>query len=249
MARLPADARLHPIAACRAMRALVRDPEDTKQAFLLMEALRGRTTLRLTTRLRRSPGGVALLALRPSLLAHLSDRAALAALPAGSLGAAYLAFMGTEMLSAEGLAEASRITRPATSDDVAWLRERNREMHDLIHVVAGYGRDPLGEVCVGAFSYAQMGLKGFAVIAVVGALRIGRRVPGQPVRRAVWEAYRQGKRAHWLVDADWEALLAEPLDAVRAHYRIAPPASYTQVLPHLQHAAAASARHVQAMPA
>lgn len=249
--RLPDDARLHPVAAWRAIRRLVRDPEDTKQAFLLIEALRGRSTRRLLARLRRSPGGGLLLASRPSLLAHLGDRAALAALPAGSLGRAYLAFIGVESLSAEGLAEVSRVTRPSASDDIAWLRERNREMHDLIHVVVGYGRDPLGEVCVAAVSYAQTGLKGFAVIAAVGALRIARRLRGQPVRGAVWEAYRQGRRARWLIDADWETLLAEPLDAVRAQYRVAPPAIYPQVLPHLQQALAEAAarRRLQAIPA
>src|SRR5260370_38856735 len=77
--------RLHPIAALRAMRNLIRDREDTRQAFLLIEALRGKTTLRQLARFRRSETGRAMLAERRSLLARLSDRAGLAALPPGSL--------------------------------------------------------------------------------------------------------------------------------------------------------------------
>src|ERR1700720_3035992 len=81
------------------------------------------------------------------------------------------------MVSAEGLVEASKIrATPPPADDVTWFRERNREMHDLLHVVAGYGRDPLGEACVLAFTFAQNGSRGAAVIALVGAWRNLRRL-------------------------------------------------------------------------
>src|SRR5437870_13136617 len=73
--------RLHPIVALRAVRALTRNREDTRQVFLLMEALRGKTTLRQFARFTASEDGRAMLAERRSLLARLSDRASLAALP------------------------------------------------------------------------------------------------------------------------------------------------------------------------
>jgi len=50
------------------------------------------------------------------------------------------------------------------------------------------------------------------------------------VRRAVLEGYRRGRRAEWLYAADWENLLTEPVDAIRARYRITPPAYYPKVL-------------------
>jgi ubiquinone biosynthesis protein COQ4 len=165
------------------------------------------------------------------LLDRLSDRASLAALPAGSLGRAYYDFMASENLSAEGLVEASRITMQALpADDVTLFRERSREMHDLLHVVTGYGRDPLGEACLVGFSYAQTGLKGFAVIAVNAGRRIARARPGQPVRRAVFEGYRHGRSAGWLPGADWEALLAEPVEAIRAQFAVKPPTYYRKIL-------------------
>jgi ubiquinone biosynthesis protein COQ4 len=233
-----ATPHLHPIAAYRAMCRLLRNREDTRQVFVLMEALRGKTTLRQLARFRNTEAGRAMLAERRSLLAVLSDRTRLAALPPDSLGRAYYEFMNSENLSAQGLVEASMIDRVPTSDEASWFRERNREMHDLLHVAAGYGRDPLGEVCLTAFSFAQTRLKGFAVIAAVGALRAARRLRGEPVLRAVWEAYRQGRRAAWLVGADWENLLAEPLEAVRARFRLAPPIYYPRILPAMQRAAA-----------
>ena len=240
------NTRLHPIAALHAMRSLLRDREDTKQAFLLIEALRGKTTLRQFARFRQSGSGRTMLAERRSLLARLSDRASLAQLPAGSLGRTYWEFMASEDLSAEKLVELSKIQRPPAGDDHTWFRERNREMHDLLHVTAGYGRDPLGEACVLAFSFAQTGLKGFAVIATVAAFRIARRLRGRHVMRAVFEAYRQGRRADWVIGADWEALLGQPLDAVRAQFGVTPPTYYPQILPSLRGLiAAAEAQRAQ----
>ncbi len=243
-----ASPRLHPITALRAMRNLTRDREDTRQVFLLMEALRGKTTLRQFARFRRSETGRAILAERRSLLARLSDRASLAKLPPGSLGRAYYEFIAAEDLSADGLVEASKIRRAPTIDEITWFRERNREMHDLLHVTAGYGRDPLGEACVTAFSYAQTGLKGFAVIATVAAFRIARRLRGQHVLRAVYEAYRQGKAADWVIGADWENLLSQPVDSVRAQFRVSPPTYYPRILPSLRRVIAAAAAQ-RAQPA
>jgi ubiquinone biosynthesis protein COQ4 len=238
-----ASTRLHPIAALRALRKLKRDREDTRQVFLLMEALRGKTTVRQFARFCSTETGRAMLAERRSLLTRLSDRASLAALPPGSLGRAYWEFMASEDLSAEKLVELSKVQRPFSDDEVTWFRERNREMHDLLHVTAGYGRDPLGEICVVAFSFAQTGQKGFGVIAINGAFRIARRVRGQPVLRAVYEAYRQGRRAAWVIGADWENLLSQPLDSVRDQLRVAAPTYYPRILPNLRSAIAAADAH------
>src|SRR5262249_56898910 len=93
-------------------------------------------------------------------------------------------------------------------------RPRSREMHDLLHVVTGYGRDPLGEACLAAFSFAQTRLKGFAVVATVASQRISQKHTRQAVRRAVFEGFRHGRRAAWLYAADWENLLTDPVEAI-----------------------------------
>ena len=240
-----ASTGLHPIAALRALRNLIRDREDTRQVFLLIEALRGKTTLRQLARFRQSETGRAMLAERRSLLARLGDRASLAALPPGSLGRTYYEFMAAEDLSAEKLVELSKIQRPPSGDEFTWFRERNREMHDLLHITAGYGRDPLGEVCVTAFSYAQTGLRGFAVIATVAGFRIARRLCSLYALRAVYEAYRQGRRAAWVIGADWESLLSQPVDSVRAQFRVSAPTYYPRVLPRLRRVIAAATQTAQ----
>jgi ubiquinone biosynthesis protein COQ4 len=158
--------------------------------------------------------------------------------------------MASESLSAEGLVALSRIKRPPAPDEVTLFRERNREMHDLLHVLTGYGRDPLGEACLVAFSYAQTKLKGFAVIAVFAARRIARARPGRPVRRAVFEGYRHGRSAAWLPGADWEALLSQPVEAVREQFAIKPATCYHAILAavHSRDDAATSGQPAAAVP-
>ena len=239
--------RLHPIAAIRAMRRLMRNREDTRQVFLLMDALRGKTSLRQFARFRHTETGRAVLAERRQLFDRLADRKSLAALPPGSLGRLYCEFMAAENLSAEGLVEASQFREKLPAgEDMTLFRERSREMHDLLHIVTGYGRDPLGEACLTAFSFAQTGLKGFALIAMVASHRISRARPGHAVRRAVFEGYRRGRRAEWLFAADWEKLLAEPIEAIRAQYGVTPPAYYPKVLAAIRAERAVSARPTRA---
>jgi ubiquinone biosynthesis protein COQ4 len=243
----PTSTRLHPITALRAIRNLKRNREDTRQAVALIDALRGKTSLRQFARFRQTETGRAALAERRQLLDRLSDGERLAALPPGSLGRSYHEFMAAENLTAEGLVKAAQIRQTlAPGDDYTLFRERGRDTHDLLHVVTGYGRDPLGEGCVLAFSFAQTGLKGFAVIAFVVAQRISRRLRGQPVRRAVLEAYRHGRRAEWLFAADWENLLAEPVGTIRARYGIIPPVYYPKVLTAIRAEQAANAQPIHA---
>jgi ubiquinone biosynthesis protein COQ4 len=236
------DTRLHPIVAIRAVRALLHDREDTPQVFLLLDALRGRTSQRQLARFGQTEVGRAVLAERRCLFSRLNDRAALAALPADTLGRLYYEFTATEHLSAQGLAEISNFDEVLPpGEDMTLFRERSRDAHDLLHVVTGYGRDPLGEACLTAFTFAQTGLKGFMLIATAAARRIARSLPGEPVRRAVFEGYRRGRGARWLVAADWEMLLAEPVDSIRTRFGVGPAVYYPRVLPALQ-AALCSAR-------
>ena len=202
----------------------------TPEVFQLVEALRGKTTMRQFARFSGSAAGRAILAERRSLLDRLNDHARLERLPDGSLGRAYCDLLRGAGLSAEKLVQASNIERPREIDELTWFRERNRDMHDLLHVVAGYGCDPLGEACVVAFTYAQTGLKGFALIAVVAGMRIARRTGSLKALQAVYEAYRNGKRAAWLIDADWENLLPEQTAVLREKFQVKTPVHYVPLV-------------------
>lgn len=215
------DTRLHPLTALRAVRALRADPQDTRQIFVIFRALRGKSGIRLFDRFRASPNGRRILADRPSLLDLLSDHDQLARLPAGSVGRAYLDFMQKEDLSADGLVAASGADEPTANPDIQLFRARMRDAHDLTHILTGYGRDPLGELCLLAFMNRHSRNLGQLLII---AMSWGR-MPAAG-RKAVREAYRNGGTARWFVDLEFESLLARPLDAVRRELAVLPPRRY-----------------------
>jgi ubiquinone biosynthesis protein COQ4 len=135
--------------------------------------------------------------------------------------------MEEEQLTAEGLVAASQSweTDPVPAD-VQLFRERMRDAHDLTHVLTGYGRDPLGEICLLAFMYAHTRNRGAALIVLMSLARM----PRAP-RRAVFEAWRNGRKARWLQDQDFEALLPRPLDELRRELGIAEPVRYRAIAP------------------
>ncbi len=215
--------------AMRAMRRLIADPEDTAEVFRIIHCLSGRSFERLFARVMADPTGRRILEERRSLLAVLAERERLAALPRGTLGHAYAHFMESENLSAGGLEEASLVERTEFYDDRAeCLSDRLRDMHDLWHVVSGYGRDLVGEAALLAFTYAQTRNRGVGFIVLMGALNFWRE-GHRRVLPVIWHGWRRGRRAAFLPAADWEALLGEPLDVVRAKLRIDEPPRYEPI--------------------
>jgi len=220
--------RIRPLAAWRALRALVGNPDETKHVFELIDALSGRSGERLYERFRSTPSGARILAEQRELLPTLANREALLALPPGSLGRCYAEFMGREQISPEGLVEASveggRGPDPALPPGRRLVGARMRDQHDLWHVVTGYGRDLVGEAAVLAFTYAQTRNRGIGLIVAVAYWKGGGAAAWfRPLLR---EAFRRGKRAAWLPAADWEALLPRPLEEVRAELGLGEPPSY-----------------------
>jgi ubiquinone biosynthesis protein COQ4 len=220
-ALLAKDTRLKPFEAVRAVRRLFATG-DTKEIFAIFRALRGRSGIKAFRRFQQSPTGSAVLRERRVLLGVLTDRVRLSALPAGTIGRAYFDFMEEEKLSADGLVQASQDwENDPVPPDVKFFRDRMRDAHDLTHTLTGYGRDPLGEICLLAFMYAHSRNLGAALIVVMSWPKL---LPAG--RDAVREAWRNGKTARWMQDMDWEALLPRPLADVRRESRIADPAAY-----------------------
>ena len=219
--------KIQPRRALRAIRSLIADPERTEQVFEVLDALSGDSQYRGLERFSRTQIGQRLLREQHDLIDALKDRDALRALPAGSLGRTYLAFMERENLAAEGLVDASRARADEEADpQQRWYNARLRDMHDLWHVVTGYGRDSFGEVCLLAFTYAQTRNRGVAAIAFFGTREVGRELGLRRAWSATLEGFRHGKRAAWLPAQDWQALLALPLDTARQVLGIEAPRHY-----------------------
>jgi ubiquinone biosynthesis protein COQ4 len=183
--------------------------------------------------MRESEIGRAILAEHRSLLDVLANRERLRALPEGSLGRVYLAFMEHEGLTADGLADAADegYQQRSFDPDVRTFADWARDSHDLWHVLTGYGRDPLGELCLLGVLYSQIRTPGTAFIALLGLLQVPFEYPGAPSIRAVMQGFSIGRRAQWMIAQDWEALLALPIDEVREQLGLERPTYYEQSAP------------------
>lgn len=214
--------------ALASLTRLLGDPDDTVQVFRIMRALNGDTTGRNYRKLLRQPQGGRIAYRRVELRERLSDRRWIDGFAAGTVGAAYRAFLDRTGYSATGLASVSEQAFDINVEHPhIWFGRRERDIHDIWHVLTGYQADePLGEACLVAFSYAQTGGLGWAFIAVGGALKSLRITRETAFARAVWEGYRRGRRASWLHAEDYEMLLAEPLDSARHRLGLAEPVRY-----------------------
>ncbi|MCR5880976.1 ubiquinone biosynthesis protein COQ4 [Phenylobacterium sp. J367] len=216
--------------AFRALRRLLADKEDTTAVFEIMRSLNGASTAKNYHRLLNTPQGGRIAYQREEFARRLMDDAWLDSLPEGSVGAAYRHFIRSEQLSAEGLAEVSRqgLSQIDEPHPYAWFGRRTRDVHDIWHILTGYHRDALGEACLVGFSYAQTKGLGWLLIALGASSRAGRH-KGYPYRKAIWQGYQRGKAAKWLLAEDYEALMAEPLEAARKRLNITPATIYDSI--------------------
>ena len=218
--------------AVRAFQRLMADKEDTSQVFAIMHALDGEACKIDYVRMLSTPDGGRIAYERLELAEKLMDEAWRGSFPPGSVGAAYAEFLATEHLSAAGMIDESHKGIPPEELDqqhpYAWFFRRVRDLHDVWHVLTGYGRDALGEMCLVAFSFQETHGLGWALIAGGGFLRA--QGPGKAqARKAIMEARRRGKRAAWLPGEDYERLLFEPLEDARRRLGLTPPVAYEAV--------------------
>src|ERR1700742_320292 len=215
--------------AFRAMKALLADPDDTVQVFKIMAALNAGTSAKNYHRLISTPAGGRIAYTRVELVQKLTNSAWLSQFAPGTVGAAYRTFLEKTGFSATGLEAVSKEVHAERNEEhpYAWFGRRERDIHDIWHVLTGYrANDPLGELCLVAFTYAQTRGLGWGFIALIGALKSFGEPQGRAVRRALREGYPHGRAAHWLHNEDIEALFAEPLDGARTRLNIPRPELY-----------------------
>ena len=228
--------RIKPIQAGLAISRLLRDPDDTSQVFKVLEALRGDSLSRALSRMSNDERGQRLLDEQPNIVKVLNDRDMLASLPEGSIGRAYYDFVHAEGLSADGLIasshEAPRFEN--IGQNLRWLGDRLRDIHDLQHVMTGYGRDTLGELCLLSFMTTQVPSRGIDFIIFMGRTKGQKEQPELNLKELIGEGRQIGEAADWMLFTCWEDRLHEPLDKVREELGFIPPAKYRAALEALE---------------
>jgi ubiquinone biosynthesis protein COQ4 len=222
------ERRLDFLGAVHALAAARRNPDDTENGVKLVSSLEGRSLERFFQRFIADPAGAAIVRERRSLFALLDDREALAKLSPGSLGRAYLEWTEVEEINAAGLKTAAEgwFADGELSEDRRLVMERYRDMHDLWHVLTGYGRDLVGELALLTFTLEQIRHTGLVLPVVFGYLS---HVVDRPRRDLLNDAWRRARRSVWLPVQDWEGLVERPLDRVRDKLRVGPPPVYEPI--------------------
>ncbi len=221
----PADV----VKALRALGGVGRDPNRTDLIGDFIASLTGPSADALFDEVWRDPVGRRLLEEGRDLEKTLNDRAYLSALPPGSLGRAYFDWTAARDLSAEGLADAisGQVTRTLDGPRPT-MAARIVDMHDLWHVVNGWGSDIHGELHLLGFSYAQLGAYAWLILGSLTTLVLasaGRREGMGYLRDSI----RRGRKATLLAAVDWEAMLPLPLDEVRQRLGIEEPKPYREL--------------------
>ena len=220
---------LHLREARRAMQTVDADPDNTEAAIRAIAAMSGNSQQRCFRRFRRTAAGRDLLMRRPELYDRMSDADYLLGLPESSLGRAIGEFYAKEEISAQGLRAASDAAgdgHQARESDFEWFTRRTRDLHDVFHVLTGYGRDLRGEGAVLAFTVAQTWHTGLGYLVFRSLKNAGwHSVQGRLIR----EAFRRGRRCRWLIDADWETLLTQPLEKLRVELGVGPAPVYEPI--------------------
>jgi ubiquinone biosynthesis protein COQ4 len=209
--------------AWRAAKILKDKPYTPGVAYELILALDGGDSERMFQDFIAEPGAPDLIYHRPDLIGILSDRNKLAAMDEGSLGRAYLALVQDDGYTADGLTQAQ--AQVPSFKDVApdplrrWLFLRGGALHDVYHVLLGYGRDVAGEAALNSFTAACYANRIVRFYTLVSAFM----VPRDNFFRNVsymYEAWTRGRRSKIPLSTPWEELLPLPLEEVRRRLQI-----------------------------
>jgi ubiquinone biosynthesis protein COQ4 len=231
---VPPDMPIRPVHALVSVIKLVLNKEDTRQVFETITAMSGGSGKRLFKRFLSTEAGRKVISGEVDMVSVLGDRNALRKLPEGSFGRAYLAFMEQEGLTIEGLmgaAEEADIRFDEETQFPAFAKTFKYldAVHDLWHVVTGYGRDALGELCNLEYTYKMTRNSGLPLIIWIGRMAQKLERPDLPIAKAIAEAQRMGEGAEWIMGYDVAELLPLPLEEVRRRLNISEPKIYNSI--------------------
>lgn len=150
--------------------------------------------------------------------------------PPGSLGEALRSFvvdngleqnLATNYRSFHDALEASG-TLDGMPEPLRYAVLRGFQLHDVLHVVTGYGPSPAGEIGLQAFCLAQTSFPYFAMWVAVTTTRMTFLDPAviTPLMDSITRGWAFGRTVENIQFESWELRLDEPLGALRAEYGI-----------------------------
>lgn len=143
--------------------------------------------------------------------------------PTGSLGDALMTMLRAHGYDLEVI-DADTVVLPGPWPAQNRTNRRILQLHDIWHLVAGYGFTGPGEVAISGFQMAQFGqnysTRFLAAVTTIAALRM----PGLAdlLLPVIFDGWRHGRTTPPLLTVPWHNRLAEPIDRLRDDIGVAP---------------------------
>ncbi|XP_061460265.1 ubiquinone biosynthesis protein COQ4 homolog, mitochondrial [Rhineura floridana] len=206
------------LAAGSAFMALY-DPYRHDMVAVLAETTGYLALKKLRDRMRNDHEGYRILQERPRIRLSTLDVAGLQALPDGTLGREYVRFLDDNRVSPDSRMPAKFVD----DEELAYVVQRYREVHDLMHTLLGMPTNMLGEVVVKWFEAVQTGLPMCILGAAFGPVRLNaRRLYVLSTELIPW-AVQSGSNANCILNFYYEARWEQTVESLRQEIGILPP--------------------------
>jgi len=112
----------------------------------------------------------------------------------------------------------------------SWMARRYRDTHDIWHILTDYPTTVNGEMCLTMFSFAQTRSLGWLTISL--SILFAHKLDLRKFKM-VYEAYKNGKKAKFLLAEDYNKLLSENLQDARKRLNIKQARFFDDISPNL----------------
>ncbi|QMW22123.1 Coq4 family protein [Sandaracinobacteroides saxicola] len=162
--------------------------------------------------------------------------------PVDSLGTDLLTMLRAQGYDLEVI-DADTVVLPGDYPAQNRTNRRILQLHDVWHLVAGYGFTGAGEVAISGFQMAQFGqnysTRFLATVATLAALHLG--PIAELLLQVSFDGWRHGRATPDLLTIPWHARLGEPIAALRDQIGITPFSSPTASMMDMMEAQAKAA--------
>lgn len=197
--------------------AALMDPHRHDMVATLGETTGHRALLKMLESMKGDEEGRRVLQERPCINSSTVDLAALRQLPEGTLGWCYVKFLDDNKVTPDSRCPVLFVE----DDELRYVMQRYREVHDLFHAVLGMPTNMLGEVAVKWVESLQTGLPMCTAAAIFGPIRFRTKQRSKYVSQYLPWAIRVGGESKPLMNVYYEKRWHQPVLELREELNIA----------------------------
>ncbi|KAM9324303.1 ubiquinone biosynthesis protein COQ4 homolog, mitochondrial [Gastrophryne carolinensis] len=194
------------------------DPYRHDMIAVLGETTGTQALRNLREKMLKDPEGTQILQERPRIRMSNLDMDRFREMPDGTFGREYARFLDDNKVTPD-----TRMPVKFVDDEeLAYVAQRYREVHDLMHTLLGMPTNMLGEVVVKWFEAVQTGLPMCILGAVFGPLRLSTKRKKKLTELVPW-AVQSGRNAHCVLNFYYEKRWEQSVESLRKEIGILPP--------------------------